>query len=154
VRSLFALAILLPVAAIAPAWASGAAKSPAHGGAEAAKHEGRGEREIGAPRTPNIDMPGLVSPVVVEGELRRYVYLSLNLQLHDIGQRSMMLEKIPYLQDAFLREVHGASIANSADPSTIDEAGLIKRLLRVCDAVVGPGIVKNVEILKAAPTGF
>jgi hypothetical protein len=129
---------------MAPAWASSEKEAPEHG-----KPEGATEREIGAPNDPNIDMPGLVSPVIVDGELHRYVYLSLKLKLSDSGQRSMILEKIPYLQDAFLREVHGASIAFNNDPSIVDEAGLLKRLMQVCVRVVGAGAVKDIEIMKS-----
>ena len=40
----------------------------------------------------------------------------------------MMLEKIPYLQDAFLREVHRATVAKDNDPTVLDEEGLKDRL--------------------------
>jgi hypothetical protein len=148
VRSLFALAFLLCLAGTDPAWASSAKKTPGHGKADA-----EAARELGVPSDPNIDMPGLVSPVIVDGELHRYVYLSLKLKLSDIGQRSTLLEKVPYLQDAFLREVHGASIAYNSDPSIVDEAGVLKRLMHVCEAVVGAGVVKEIEIMKAARSG-
>jgi hypothetical protein len=149
VRCIFALAVLACLAGSAPAWASSAKEAPAHG-----KAEGEVARELGAPNEPNIDMPGLVAPVVVDGELHRYVYLSLKLTVGDIGQRSMLLEKVPYLQDAFLREVHGASIAHNNDPAIVDEAGVIGRLMHVCETVVGAGIVKEIEILKPTQSGF
>ena len=146
-RFLVALAILACLSSASAAWASSAKKAPEHGKSEAA------QREIGAPNDPNIDMPGLVSPVIVDGELHRYVYLSLKLKLSGVGQRSMILEKIPYLQDAFLREVHGASIAFNNDPSIVDEAGVLKRLMQVCERVVGPGAVKEIEIMKSGRGG-
>lgn len=148
-RPIFALALLVCLVGASPACASSAKKAPEHG-----KPESEAGREMGAPSDPNIDMPGLVSPVVVDGELHRYVYLSLKLKLSDVGQRPMMLKKIPYLQDAFLREVHGASIAHNNDPSIVDEAGVIGRLMHVCEIVVGPGVVKEIEIMKAVQSGF
>lgn len=147
-RSLVALAFLACLSSAATAWASSGKEASEHGKPEAAA-----EREIGAPNDPNVDMPGLVSPVIVDGELHRYVYLSLKLKLSDTGQRSMILEKIPYLQDAFLREVHGASIAFNNDPSIVDEAGLLKRLMHVCESVVGAGAVKEIEIMKSGRGG-
>lgn len=143
-RSFVALAFLACLSGVAPAWASGDKETP-----EPAKHEGVTEREMGAPNDPNVDMPGLVSPVIVDGELHRYVYLSLKLKLSGTDQRSMILEKIPYLQDAFLREVHGGSIAFNNDPSIVDEAGVVKRLMHVCEGVVGVGPVKQIEIMKS-----
>src|SRR6185295_3395074 len=101
------------------------------------------EKTIGAPRTPSVDMPILVAPVVVNGEMDHYVYLGVTLQLVDDTHKSELLEKIPYLQDAFLPEVHGASIAYNNDPSIVDERGLVARLLRRCEQVAGANIVKD-----------
>ena len=143
-RWLFALAISVCVAGTAPAWASsGGAKAPAHG--EAA---GEGKRVLGQPGAPSIDMPILVAPVTVDGELHRYVYLSIALKLTDVSKRSMMLERVPYLQDAFLREVHGPSIAHDNDPSIVDEVALKSRLMRVGESIVGAGVIKEIEFRK------
>ena len=150
-RFLLAFALLACLAGTAPAWASsgsGKVEKPAEQG----HVEGEAERTLGTPGEPAIDMPTLVAPMVVGGELQSYVYLSIRLKLNDVGQRSMMLEKVPYLQDAFLREVHGPSIAHNDDPSIVDEVALLARLMRVCEAVVGAGVVKEVEFKKAAPS--
>lgn len=109
-----------------------------------AKHEkGSG---FAAPRVPTIYMPTLVAPVVVNGELHHYVFLSVTLELTSDQHKNMMLEKIPYIQDAFLREVHGPVIVKDNDPTLLDEDGLKGRLLRVSTAVAGPDIVKAIEL--------
>lgn len=141
-RSLLALTLLSFLLAAPSALASG-------GGHGEKKPEAE-EREVGAPRAPQIDMPILVAPVVVNGEMHHYVYLSVTLLLTDDSHKSMMLDKIPYLQDAFLREAHGASIAYNNDPTIVDERGLIGRLLSVCEKVAGPNIVKDVTFKNAA----
>lgn len=150
-RFQLALAVVVCLAAPCVAWASAEAEKPAKAehSDKAEKAEGE-EREIGTPRAPALDMPPLVAPVIVNGELSRYVYLSVSLKLNDDSQKSMMLAKVPYIQDAFLREVHGASIAHDNDPSIVDEAALIARLMRVCDTVVGAGVVKTIELKNAA----
>ena len=108
------------------------------------------EREKGsgfaAHRIPTISMPTLVTPVVVGGELHHYVFLSVTLELTSDEHKNMMLEKIPYLQDAYLREVHGPSVARDKDPAVIDEDGLKVRLMRVSATVVGEGVVKAVTL--------
>ena len=108
------------------------------------------EREKGSgfagPRIPVITMPALVTPVVVNDELQHYAFLSVTLELTSDEHKPMMLEKIPYLQDAFLREVHRASVAKDNDPAVLDEEGLKQRLLRVSATVVGPNIVKAVAL--------
>jgi hypothetical protein len=95
-------------------------------------------------------MPTLVAPMIVGGELHHYMFLSVTLELTSDDHKSMMLERIPYIQDAFLREVHGASIAKDNDPTVLDEAGLKARLLAVSRKVVGENIVQNVALRDAA----
>lgn len=101
------------------------------------------------PRVPTVSMPTLVAPIGVNGELDHYVYLGISLELTSDEHKSMMLDKIPYLQDAFLREVHGATLARDGDPTILDEVGLKARLLATSEKVVGPGIVKAVAIYNA-----
>jgi len=91
-----------------------------------------------------IDMPALMAPVTVNGELRYYVYLAIRLELSSDSQKDLVLERIPYIQDAFLREVHRASIA-AGDPDTVDAHGLTERFLAICEKLVGPGVIKGIE---------
>lgn len=92
-----------------------------------------------------IDMPSLMAPVTVNGELHYYVYLAIRLELSGDGQKALVLERIPYIQDAFLREVHRASIAVAGDPQTVDGHGLIERFVGVAAKVLGPGVVMGIE---------
>ena len=92
-----------------------------------------------------IDMPALMAPVTVNGELRYYVYLAIRLDLSSDSQKEMVLERIPYIQDAFLREVHRASIAVGDDAETVDGHGLQERLIAVAEKVCGPGVVIGIE---------
>jgi hypothetical protein len=94
---------------------------------------------------PGIDMPALFAPVTVNGELHYYLYLAIRLNVANDSQRTLVLEKIPYIQDAFLREVHRASLALGDDPDTIDGHGLTDRLLKEAERVVGPGVVVGLE---------
>lgn len=92
----------------------------------------------------------LVAPVTINGKMARYVYLNVTLVLPDDSNKMMLLEKIPYLQDAFLREVHGATIALGEDPEVLDEEGVGRRLLNICAKIVGPDIVKKVDFRDSA----
>jgi hypothetical protein len=122
-----------------------AARVSAASGADAPATAERAAGVIG-PRVPTIAMPTLVAPVLVSGELHHYVFLSVTLQLTRDTHKGMMLEKIPYLQDAFLREVHGPAIVKDNDPTLIDEDGLKQRLLMTSATVVGAGIVNRIEL--------
>jgi hypothetical protein len=138
VRFAAALMLLTCLFASFAAASSHAPKKP-----EAEREKGSG---FAGPRIPTISMPALVAPVVVNDELQHYVFLSVTLELTSDEHKNMMLQKIPYLQDAYLREVHRASVAKDNDPSLIDEVGLKDRLMRVSATVVGPNIVKAITL--------
>ena len=118
--------------------------SPGAAAAPPAQSEMSGGPLAGSGKS-GIDMPALMAPVTVNGELHYYVYLAIRLDLSGDNQKELVLEKIPYLQDAFLREVHRQSIAVAGDPETVDGHGLTERLLAVCEKVVGPGVVTEIE---------
>lgn len=143
----FAAALLLMLFVFA-----GVAEAGGGGGAKKKPEREKGSGFMG-PRVPTVSMPILVAPVVVNGELRHYVFLSVTLELSSDEHKDMMLEKIPYLQDAFLRDVHRATVARESEPTLVDEDGLKARLIKVSDATVGAGIVKAVQLLNAERTG-
>ncbi|MBI1211309.1 MAG: hypothetical protein GC190_07600 [Alphaproteobacteria bacterium] len=92
-----------------------------------------------------IDMPALMAPVTTDGVLHYYVYLAIRLELSGDNQKEPVLEKIPYIQDAFLRDVHRQSIALAGDPETVDGHGLTQRFLAICERILGPGVVTGIE---------
>lgn len=134
-RSLLRLAVWMTVAlvfAASPSLASGGGSS-------------KSEKAARAPAAPSVNMPMLVAPVVVKGQLHRYVYFNVTLILPDDSGKRAVMDKIPYIQDAFLRDVHRQSIVLGDDPEAIDNEGLGARLLAICTRIVGAGIVKNVD---------
>lgn len=120
------------VFAIAPALAGGGGSS-------------KSEKSTRTPAVPSVNMPMLVAPVVVKGRLDRYVYFNVTLILPDDSGKRAVMDKIPYIQDAFLRDVHRQSIVLGDDPGVIDNEGLGARLLAICTRIVGAGIVKKVD---------
>lgn len=131
------------------------AGSAAAGGGGGAKKEVEREKGSGfmGPRVPTLSMPVLIAPVIANGELHHYVFLRVTLELSGDEHKVMMLQKIPYLQDAFLREVHRATVSRENDPASVDEEGLKARLIKVSDATVGAGIVKAVQLVTGERTG-
>ena len=133
-RLLIALAAM--VAGIAPALASGA---------PAKKSGGHGEKAEAVPEIPFLKMPRLVAPLMVKGEMVRYVHFEVTFLLPDDSNKKMLMDKVPYIQDAFVRDVHGATILKSEETQEIDAAGLRGRLLAIVTRLAGPGIVKDIE---------
>ncbi len=97
-----------------------------------------------------VEMPMLVAPVTVNGRLHYYAFMQVKLEAANFDGALLIREKVAFIQDGFLREVHRASIALNGDPKTIDGEGLKRRLMLVCDSVLGPGVVINIKFGETA----
>jgi hypothetical protein len=99
---------------------------------------GEAKREAGVP---SLDLPPFMAPVTVNGELQYYMYIVLKVDLTSDFKKPAVLEKVPYLQDAILRDVHSAPIGSVADPAKVDEQALLVRLKLVIERILGPDVV-------------
>lgn len=131
-RQLLSAPVLAFVLCLAPAYASGGGG----GGEEPAKEQGN----------PNvIELPMLVAPVTVDERLYHYAYMRIQLTAKDAEAAAKAREKVPYIIDAMLREVHKSSIALDGDPKHIDGDGLHDRLLVAAESIMGKGMFTDLE---------
>jgi hypothetical protein len=73
----------------------------------------------GAPGT-NVEMPFLMAPLAGgDGKLSGYAYISTRLTATSAAGALDVRDKIAFIQDAFVRDVNGASVAKAADPGTM-----------------------------------
>lgn len=147
------LIALIMMAIFLGSGSSQAAGSAAQAASAPASVEAPSGGPLAGTNKPGIDMPALIAPVTVDGELHYYVYLAIRLDLSSDSQKNLVLERIPYLQDAFLREVHRASIALGEDAETVDGHGLTVRLMAVAAKVLGPDVVTGIEFRNMVRTG-
>lgn len=116
--------------------------------AAAEKAAGKGGDKAGAPGT-NIDMPFLMAPLTdADGKLSGYAYVSSRLTATSDAGAGLVRDKIPFIQDAFVRDVNAAEIATSGDPVTVDNPALAARLLADARRVVGAGKVASIAIMQ------
>lgn len=131
-------ASLIPVLCLIvfPALAAPAAKAPA-----------KPPECTGAPGT-NQDMPHLMAPLEKGGDLYGYAYISSCVAATSESAFSLVGDKIPFIQDAFVRDVNRAPVAQpdaNGDP-VVDAAGLQARLLADVRHVVGTAKIKELVI--------
>jgi len=107
--------------------------------------KGHGESPLDGPSALTLKMPRLIAPLMVKSEMVRYVHFDVTLKLPDTTDRKTLLDKVPYIQDAFVRSVHATSIVKNEETQELDVEGLRSRLLAICDRVVGAGLVKDIE---------
>jgi len=137
---------LLTLVLTLPAFAAehGGAKKAEHG--EKKEHGEKDEAKKGKPGT-NVDMPNLMAPLTDgEGKLIGYAYLSSRLIAANERFVTDVREKLPFIQDAMLRNVNVDTISVPDDPEKVDIAGVEKRLLAEAAKVMGPGKVKVINL--------
>lgn len=130
IPALMALALAVPSLAAEPASPSG----------------GKGGAQKGKPGT-NIPLEALLAPLSDEdGKLIGYAYLSSRLTVTSEKNALGIREKLPFIQDAMLRDVNAEPVATADDPEKVDIPGVEKRLLADASKVMGAGKVKHITI--------
>src|SRR5262245_25575634 len=114
---------------------------PAHAAsaAEPAKSTSAGDAQDDGPT--DVEMPPLFAPVIVDNRLDSYAYLTIELTPASRDKVFLIREKVPFLQDGFLREVNKAPIGKANDPKTVDQEALKKRLLARLRQILPAGTV-------------
>jgi hypothetical protein len=106
-----------------------------------------GEGKKGGKPGTNVDMPYLIAPLTnADGKLTGYAYLSSRLTAASDVIALAVRDKLPFIQDAMLRDVNAESVATADDPEKVDIPGVEKRLLSDATKVMGPGKVKLITL--------
>jgi hypothetical protein len=102
----------------------------------------------GAPGT-NVDMPFLMAPMNgADGKLSGYAYISSRLTASSDTFALAVRDRIAFIQDAFVRDVNGLSVAKSNDPTLVDQPALEDRLLADAKKVMGAGKVVSIAVVQ------
>lgn len=115
---------------------------------------GHGSEPKREPGVPSLDLPPFMAPVIENGELKFYMYIVVKLDLTSDFKKPVVLEKVPYLQDALLRYVHKAAIPPLPGTEKIDEAALAAGLKPIVDGILGPDVVQQVGFRNLAKAAY
>jgi hypothetical protein len=102
------------------------------------------EREPGS----TVEMPYLIAPVVVDGELYANAYVSSRIIATSPAATIVVRDKLPFIQDAFVRDVNATPIGKASDPKVVDVPALTARLQADAKRIVGPGLVDSFQIVR------
>ena len=83
--------------------------------------------------------------MIVEARLENYAYITIVLKPAAPAGILAIREKVPFLQDAFLRELNVATIVKADDPKTVDEAPLKARLIARMNQILPVGTVAELK---------
>ncbi len=125
-----ALAGLLAV----PAWA------------EEAEKPAKPKAGENAPGT-SVEMPAIISPMNdADGRLAGYAYITCTIIASSPDVAVMICSNTPFIQDAFVRDVNGRSIALATDVAQVDKDGVAGRFLVDARKVMGGKKVVSLAI--------
>lgn len=102
------------------------------------------EREPGS----TVEMPYLIAPVIVDGALYANAYVSSQIIATSPAATIVVRDKLPFIQDAFVRDVNAVPIGKSTDPKTVDVPALTNRLMVDARRIVGPGLIDSIQIVR------
>src|SRR5215469_9008543 len=108
---------------------------------------------IAASTTPHVpgtsvEMPYLIAPVTVDGKLVSYAYVSSRIIASTPSAAIDVRDKTPFIQDAYVRDVNAAPIADASDPPVVDRDALVKRMLADAKRMAGSDKVSEVQIIQ------
>jgi flagellar basal body-associated protein FliL len=99
----------------------------------------------------NVSISPVSLPVVVDGKLVNYVFVTVRLELSASANASKLREKEPYFRDALVRAGHRTPFTLLSDLTKIDEAKLKAAMMREAAAIAGAGAVRSVTLINQAP---
>ena len=107
--------------------------------------------EKAAPAAAVLNIAGVGLPVIADGRVRNYVFVSLRLHLGGGKTPEQMRPKEPFLRDALVRAAHASPFTVANDWSSLNSAALAASLMRSATTVAGRGAVTRVEIVSQSP---
>ncbi len=98
-----------------------------------------------------VDLSPVALPIVVDGKLINYVFVSVRVVLTTTANTAKLREREPYFRDALVRAGHRTPFTNPKDYMTIDAARLKATMMREAVAIAGAKDIKAISITSQAP---
>ena len=99
----------------------------------------------------NVSISPVGLPIVVDGKVVNYVFVTIRLDLAPLANSTKLREKEPYFRDALVRAGHRTPFTLRSDLTKIDEARLKAVMMQEATAIAGPGVVRAVVLVNQAP---
>ena len=96
----------------------------------------------------SVEMPYLIAPLSSGETLLAYAYVSCKIVGSSPAAALQIREKVPFIQDAFVRDVNASTIGKPDDPMAVDNGTLQLRMLAVAKKVMGPGKVVDLKLMQ------
>lgn len=100
---------------------------------------------------PTVDLSPVGLPIVWDGKLINYVFVTLHLVVAPKADAAKLREKEPYFRDALVRSAHRTPFVRPWDFTHVDRPALTATMLREAGRIAGPGAIASIQILDETP---
>lgn len=144
----YAVARAVAAAMIASTLLAGLANAAGGGSSHDAKGKEKGEAGAeDATSARSMDAPYLAVPVIREGQLVNYLFVSLRIEIAPGVDLWRTRERAHFLRDALVRASHGNDLAAAEDNNTLDEARALAVYRAAAVQALGERAVAGVSIV-------
>lgn len=95
----------------------------------------------------HLETPNLVTPIVRQGQLRNYVYVTVRVVTPEGVDAQALREKGHFLRDALLRATHDQDLADPTRDDQLNQARATAVFTQVAKSVLGEASVQEVQLL-------
>jgi hypothetical protein len=120
-------------------------------GAAASSAAAAGPTESESTANPSLNIAGVGLPIIADGRIRNYVFVTLRLTLGTGQTPEMMRAKEPYFRDALVRQAHRTPFVLADDWTRVDSAAISAWLMRAAPAISGAGSIAAAEVALQTP---
>lgn len=99
----------------------------------------------------DIDLVPVAAPIVVAGQVRNYVFVTVRVTVTAAGDPLKVRQAEPLLRDAVVRAVHGAPMTRPDNYNLVDARRLIAALSAQFPAILGKDQISSISIAKQQP---
>ncbi len=100
---------------------------------------------------PTVLMSPVALPVVVDGRLVNYVFVTIRLSVSPNADPPTMRRLEPFFRDALVKDAHRTPFVRPDNYAALDDNRLKAVLIRDANAIAGPGMVTSALITREQP---
>lgn len=120
-------------------------------GAAASSALAGGPTDSGPSANPSLNIAGVGLPIITEGRIRNYVFVTLRLTLGDGQTAEALRGKEPYFRDALVRQAHRTPFVLADDWTRVDSDAIGNWLMQAATSISGPGSIAGAEVALQTP---
>jgi hypothetical protein len=98
-----------------------------------------------------VDVGPVALPVVQQGKLRNYVFVTVRLHLKPDVDAETWRDKEPYFRDALVRVGHRTPFVVPGDWMKLDQAALMRSMRAEALRIAGSDIFTSMEVVRSVP---